>query len=206
MEDSMQNDARAVIMPQAIQVARRGSARVLGMIESLLDIARLQSGSFELTCIPVDLQAVVDAVVIDYLPQAQDYGVTLHSDVPPGLVAKADLNKLSRVITNLLDNALKFTPPGGQVGFTATAIDGVLEMQVRDTGPGIPADFRDKIFDQFIQVPGQRGRRRGSGLGLTFCRLAIEAHGGRIWVESPPSGGSVFAFTLPAFSAPASIN
>lgn len=203
MEDGLKNDARAEIMPQAIQVARRGSARVLGMIESLLDIARLQSGSFELTCIPVDLQAVVDTILIDYLPQAQDYGVTLHSDVPSGLVAKADLNKVSRVITNLLDNALKFTPPGGQVGFTALAIDGMLEMRVRDTGPGIPAEFRDKIFDQFIQVPGQRSRRRGSGLGLTFCRLAIEAHGGRVWVESPPSGGSVFAFTLPAFTVPA---
>lgn len=203
MEDGLKNDARAEIMPQAIQVARRGSARVLGMIESMLDIARLQAGSFELTCIPVDLQAIVDSVVIDYLPQAQDYGVILHSDVPPGMVANADLNKITRVITNLLDNALKFTPPGGQITFTATATSDLVEMRVSDTGPGIPPEFREKIFEQFSQVPGQRGRRRGSGLGLTFCRLAIEAHGGRIWVEGPPRGGSVFVFTLPAFTPPA---
>jgi PAS domain S-box-containing protein len=198
MEDGLKNDARAEILPQAIQVARRGSMRVLGMIESMLDIARLQAGSFELACIPVDMQAVVDSVVIDYLPQAQDYGVALSSDVPSGLVARADLNKITSVITNLLDNALKFTPPGGHITFTATANADFVELRVSDTGPGIPLEFREKIFDQFAQVPGQRGRRRGSGLGLTFCRLAIEAHGGRIWVEGPPSGGSVFVFTLPA--------
>lgn len=200
MEDGLTNEARAEIMPQALQVARRGSMRVLGMIESLLDIARLQSGTLELTRIPVDVQAVIDSVVIEFLPQAQDYGVVLRSDAPPGLVASADLTKFTRVITNLLDNALKFTPPGGAVSFGATTDDGMVEIRVSDTGPGIPVEFQEKIFDQFAQVPGQRGRRRGSGLGLTFCRLAIEAHGGRIWVESPPGGGSVFVFTLPAMN------
>jgi PAS domain S-box-containing protein len=200
MEDGLTNEARAEIMPQALQVARRGSMRVLGMIESLLDIARLQSGTLELTRIPVDVQAVIDSVVIDFLPQAQDYGVVLRSDAQPGLVANADLTKFTRVITNLLDNALKFTPPGGVVAFGANASDGMVEIRISDTGPGIPAEFREKIFDQFAQVPGQRGRRRGSGLGLTFCRLAIEAHGGRIWVENAPGGGSVFVFTLPAMN------
>ncbi|HWQ83026.1 MAG TPA: GAF domain-containing protein, partial [Anaerolineales bacterium] len=202
MEGGLTNESQAEIMPQALQVARRGSMRVLGMIESLLDISRLQSGSLELTRIPVDMQTVVDSVLIDFLPQAQDYGVIVHSKVPPGLVASADLTKITRVITNLLDNALKFTPPGGKVAFTGASGDGLIELRISDSGPGVPVDFREKIFDQFAQVPGQRGRRRGSGLGLTFCKLAVEAHGGRIWVETPSSGGSVFVFTLPAASQP----
>jgi len=197
MEDSLKNEARAEILPQAIQVARRGSARVLGMVESLLDIARLQSGAIELIRMAVDLQAVVDSILVEFLPQSQDYGVILRNEIPSGLVVNADLHKITRVLTNLLDNALKFTPPGGQIVFSAVGSGEMVEIRVSDTGPGIPAEFREKIFDQFAQVPGQRGRRRGSGLGLTFCRLAIEAHGGRIWVESPPGGGSVFIFTLP---------
>ena len=197
MEDSLKNEARSEILPQAIQVARRGSTRVLGMVESLLDISRLQSGTIELIRIPIDLQAVVDTILVDFLPQSQDYGVILRSEIPSRLVVNADLHKITRVLTNLVDNALKFTPPGGQIIFSAAASGDKVEIRVSDTGPGIPAEFREKIFDQFAQVPGQRGRRRGSGLGLTFCRLAIEGHGGRIWVESPPDGGSAFIFTLP---------
>jgi signal transduction histidine kinase len=80
----------------------------------------------------------------------------------------------------------------------------MITVQVLDTGPGIPEDFREKIFDRFSQVPGQSGRRRGSGLGLTFCKLAVEAHGGRIWVEPRPGGGSIFTLTLPIEGPPAS--
>jgi signal transduction histidine kinase len=75
--------------------------------------------------------------------------------------------------------------------------DGMVAVQVSDTGPGIPAEYREKIFERFSQIPGLAGRRRGSGLGLTFCRLALDAQGGKIWAAARPGGGSVFTFTLP---------
>jgi signal transduction histidine kinase len=111
----------------------------------------------------------------------------------------ADQGKTSRVLTNLVDNALKFTPTGEQVSITAElSPDGdMMIVKVIDRGPGVPEAYRDKIFDRFTQIPKQLGRKRGTGLGLTFCRLAVEAHGGRIWVEPRPEGGSIFIFSMP---------
>jgi signal transduction histidine kinase len=105
-----------------------------------------------------------------------------------------------RVAGNLIDNAMKFSPSGGQVVISACVNEcGMAQVQISDNGPGIPEEYREKVFERFTQVPGQRSRRRGSGLGLTFCRMAIEAHGGRIWVENQqaPLTGSIFIFTLP---------
>jgi signal transduction histidine kinase len=78
----------------------------------------------------------------------------------------------------------------------------LVAVRVTDTGPGIPEGYREKVFERFTQVPGLRGRRRGSGLGLTYCRLAVEAHGGKIWFEPGPGGGSRFVFTLPVAEPP----
>jgi len=137
--------------------------------------------------------------VHELLSQANEAGIHLHNDVPNDLPKiRADNGKLRRVLTNLLDNALKFTPENGQVSISAElSLSGTITVHVSDTGPGIPEEYREKIFDRFSQVPGQSGRRRGSGLGLTFCKLAVEAHGGHIWVEPRPGGGSTFTLTLP---------
>ncbi|MBC8496075.1 MAG: hypothetical protein H8D37_00300 [Chloroflexi bacterium] len=109
-----------------------------------------------------------------------------------------DEDKISRVITNLLDNAVKFSPEGGEVRFVAHAADEGVVIQVCDQGPGISEEYRAIIFERFAQISGQFGRWRGAGLGLAFSRLAVEAHGGKIWVEPPPDGqGSVFTLTLP---------
>jgi signal transduction histidine kinase len=99
---------------------------------------------------------------------------------------------------NLIDNAVKFTPEGGRIQILASRLpeDSIL-VQVKDSGPGVPEEYRDKIFEPFSQIPGIRSRRRGSGLGLAFCKLAVEACGGKIWVESEPGKGSVFSITLP---------
>ena len=110
----------------------------------------------------------------------------------------ADAGKTQRVLANLVDNALKFSPEGGQVTVrVAYHAPDILAVAVSDNGPGIPEEYREKVFERFSQVPGLHGRRGGSGLGLTFCRLVIEAQGGKIWVETDPGGGSVFVFTLP---------
>jgi signal transduction histidine kinase len=99
---------------------------------------------------------------------------------------------------NLVDNALKYTPAGGNVTVHASlADDDKLQVEVSDTGPGIPDAYKERLFDHFVQVEGRERVRRGVGLGLTFCRLVVTAHGGRIWIEDNPGGGSVFVFTLP---------
>ncbi|HZY41170.1 MAG TPA: ATP-binding protein, partial [Anaerolineae bacterium] len=108
---------------------------------------------------------------------------------------------IGRVLTNLLDNALKFTPAGGQITVLTerwAADPAFVRCAVRDTGPGIPPEFRTRIFERFAQLPDQSGRRRGTGLGLSFCHLAVEAHGGQIWVDTAPGGGSEFSFTVKA--------
>jgi signal transduction histidine kinase len=172
---------------------------MLGMTESLLEIARLRSGKIETSLTSIDLRALTTGLLNDFMPQSLEYGIILRNEVPEDAPAvRADLAKTARVLTNLVDNALKFTPSGGQVVVSVDRMeDGMVTVQVSDSGPGIPDEYREKIFDRFSQVPGLVGRRRGSGLGLTFCRLALDSQGGKIWVEPRPGGGSVFAFTLP---------
>jgi len=200
MTTSMPDKADVVL--QAAQVARRSAMRLLGLVESLLDIARLQSGEMELIIARVNLRTLAAGVVNDFLNQAEEYGLILRNEVDEAIPpVRADTNKAQRILTNLVDNALNFTPPGGQVVVSASMFgENVVAVKVSDSGPGVPEAFRVRIFNRFTQVPGLRGRRRGSGLGLTFCRLAVEAHGGRIWVEPRPAGGSVFVFTLPIAS------
>jgi signal transduction histidine kinase len=188
------------VVKQAVEVARRGGQRVLGMIESLLEIARLQSGKIEVSQTNFNLKTTVSNVFNDFISQALEYGIILRNEIPEDAPqVRGDLGKTTRVLTNLVDNALKFTPPGGQVMLTASRHGAnMVAVRVSDTGPGVPEEFREVIFERFSQVPGLSGRRRGSGLGLTFCRLALDAQGGRIWYEPQPNGGSVFVFTLPA--------
>jgi signal transduction histidine kinase len=187
------------LVVQALQVARRGAQRMLGMTESLLEISRLQAGKTETSLASINLRNLAAGVLGDFLQEALEYGIILRNEIPEDAPAvRADLSKTTRVLTNLVDNALKFTPSGGQVILTVDGIeDGMVAVQVSDTGPGIPAEYREKIFERFSQIPGLAGRRRGSGLGLTFCRLALDAQGGKIWAAARPGGGSVFTFTLP---------
>jgi PAS domain S-box-containing protein len=200
LESTLSDDQKAdELVDQAVRVARNSTNRVLGLIESLLDIARLTAGRMELYMTSFDMSSLIASTISELMTQANEIGVILRNEFPAGLPhVYADQGKVTRVITNLLDNALKFTPAGGQVVVSGEAYPkDMIVIRVSDTGPGIPEEFREKIFDRFTQVPGQRGRRRGSGLGLTFCRLAVETHGGRIWVEPRMGGGSVFTFTLP---------
>lgn len=187
---------------QAVNVARRGAQRVLGLIDAVLEIARMEAGGVEAELSWLALSEVIAGVLSEYLPQAEEYGIGLEAEeTGPLPVIYSDRGKISRVVANLVDNAIKFTPPGGMVKVLCRPIpEQQVMVQVSDTGPGVPEEYREVIYERFKQVPGRAGRRRGSGLGLTFCKLAIETLGGRIWYEPAPSGGSVFNFTLPVAS------
>jgi signal transduction histidine kinase len=113
-----------------------------------------------------------------------------------------DTEKIERVLLNLVDNALKFSPRESFINVHVyryvPVITPLLRIDVVDNGPGVPLTERESIFDRFVQIQQHQTRlRRGSGLGLNFCKTAVEAHGGRIWIEDNPSGGSIFSFTLP---------
>ncbi|MEA2009052.1 MAG: GAF domain-containing protein [Chloroflexota bacterium] len=199
MEDILPDDQNKDILVQSLKVARRSTMRVLQLIRSLLDISRLSSGNLELILDFTNICDVVNDLLIEFIPQANQVGVILQNNIQDNLPRLwVDVDKMKRVVSNLIDNAIKFTPEGGKVILSAAPHgENELLFQVRDTGPGVPVDYREKIFERFAQVPGTRGRRRGSGLGLTFCLLAVEAHGGKVWVDDHPEGGSIFSFILP---------
>ena len=111
-------------------------------------------------------------------------------------MAWIDQDMIRRVLVNMVTNAIKYSPRHGQVDVVASEGEGCLNFSVTDEGPGIPAEYQWRIFDKFARVQ-VKDARSGVGLGLAFCRLAVEAHGGRIWVESTPGQGSTFVFTLP---------
>ncbi len=183
---------------EMLEIAFRGTRKVLALINDILDVSRLESGVLPLERERVDVLALVAEAVDLQGPQARDKGLRVDHDVAPGLPAAwVDPGLVSRVMQNLLGNAIKFTPPGGAVRVvvrTDAAEADRLRVSVADTGPGIPADVRRRLFEKF--VTGQQAER-GTGLGLAFCRLVVEAHGGSIWAEDG-SPGTVFQFTLPA--------
>ncbi len=186
---------------QAIDLALRSCNRLLGLVNALLDIAKMESGELQLQRRPTALAAVIQEVADELTPLARDQGLTLAIETADSLpLALLDPEKMVRVLANLIDNALKFTPAGGVITIRAVRDPADTEralVGVLDTGPGIPDEYSGRIFDRFVQIAGRKGNRSGSGLGLSFCRLTVEAHGGRIWVENRPEGGSAFYFTLP---------
>jgi len=200
LDESIPSEFHDEVIARSLQVARRGAKRVLRLIMSLLDVARMQSGRIELNKEPVELPALVTELLMDIEMVAEEYGISVINEVAEDLpVVFVDKDKISRVITNLLDNAVKFSTENGEVRIAAHAADEEIIIWVSDQGPGISEEYRSIIFERFAQISGQFGRWRGAGLGLAFSRLVIEAHGGKIWVEDPPDGqGSIFMMTLPS--------
>ncbi len=191
---------QSALIGQAVDLALRAANKLLAMVNTLLDIAKMQTGELELKRRPVSAAGLVAEVLAELGPLATELNIPLINAVGPDLPpVDADREKLGRVLTNLVDNALKYSPPGQPVTVRAEPHEGGAQLRfaVLDAGPGIPDDYRARIFERFVQVRGREGRRRGTGLGLSFCKLTIEAHGGAIWVDNRPEGGSAFTFTLP---------
>jgi len=183
-----------------LRIARNNAQRMLKIVDDILAVSRLESGRMELQRASVQLADLVAGVLRAQAPLAAEKELRLQSEVPSALPpAWADAWLLERVLQNLVDNAIKFTPPGGTVTLTVRQSEEnlkppCLHVSVTDDGPGVPPDLQQRVFQKFV-TGGQEGS--GSGLGLAYCKLVVEAHGGRIWVESAPDQGATFTFSLP---------
>ena len=180
------------------EVAYQGGQRLLNLINAILDVNRLESGQMPLEREPIRLDLIAAELVEMERVLARDRQQTLENHVQPDLpLVSVDVELLRRVLQNLIGNAIKFVPVGGHIVLDAhVEVDSAqyLVVSVSDDGPGILPDLQARLFQKFVSG---RVHGRGSGLGLAFCRLVVEAHGGRIWVESMPGSGAVFHFTLP---------
>jgi GAF domain-containing protein/nitrogen-specific signal transduction histidine kinase len=182
-----------------LEVAFASANSLLGLVEEILDVSQLEAGEMPLVIVPVNLRQLAGRALRTLEALATDADIKVHIDAPDDLPDIAvDRDQIERVFINLLDNALRHTPDDGQVRIAIEPGDVLQTVTVSDTGEGIPPEFRERIFERFFRLESDRQRgSKGSGLGLTFCRLAVEAHGGRIWVDDGPEGGAAFHFTLP---------
>lgn len=180
-----------------IEMVRMASLRLSDLIANILDIAKLESGTMKLNLSPFSPEASLAAVRDLTKVPADNKGVSIEVAPSTTVPVVGDQKLLDRVLMNLVGNALKFTPSGGKITLAARADDASVEFSVADTGPGIPADKVDAVFEKFKQLDRDAAARAGYGLGLSICRKIVEVHEGRIWVESQEGKGSRFAFRVP---------
>ncbi len=175
------------------------AGRMHRLVIELLELARLEGGAVNLRHEQVDLSLLLGKITAQFSQQAREAGVELRQDIPPLPPLLGDGDRLAQVFTNLVDNGLKHTPPGGWLRIRAGSKDRILEVSVADSGIDIPAEDRERIFERFYQVDKSRARTgpQGTGLGLAIAREIVEAHGGSIGVESRQGAGTVFVVKLP---------
>jgi signal transduction histidine kinase len=191
---AMQADVSASLRREGLEVALRSVRKLLFLIDAILDVSRLESGHFPLEMTLADLSRIVAEVIASFQALAAAGRVSLHLDAADLPAVRFDEVLVRRVVENLVGNAIKFTPGGGGVRVRLQRGEGVVRVSVSDDGPGIEPDLGARLFEKFVT-----GRRpgRGSGLGLAFCRLAVEAHGGTIGLDPAFGRGATFHFTLP---------
>lgn len=198
--DGVASDPQAA--QRAAEIIHDETGRLHRMVESLLDLARLEAGSVALDRRPVQIDAILRGVADSMAVRAKEQGVTLRTELPGALPAvNGDGDRLAQVFTNLVDNALSYTPTGGSVTLRAQGMDGGLAIMVQDTGAGISAEDLPRIFERFYQADKSRQRsaaRRGTGLGLAIAREIVEAHGGTVSASSAPGQGTTVTVWLPA--------
>jgi len=181
---------------EALSDCLEESERVLSMLTTLMDISEAETGTMKLNVTQVALAALVQEVVDLYEDTAEDSHVTLHARVPADLTVPADRDRLRQALANLVDNAIKYTPPGGRVDVSGGADRDAVVIRVADTGRGISAQDLPRIFDRLYRGDESR-TTRGLGLGLSLVRASVEAQGGSVTVTSNPGNGSVFEIRLP---------
>lgn len=184
---------------KVLQLAKRSSEEMLSMIQNLLDVAKMEEGRLQLHPQRISLIVLLNQIAEDFQVQAEKEAkslkIVLLSELPDVL---ADADLIRRVMQNLLSNAIRHTSSGGNIWVEAKGRDSNIQVTVADDGEGIPPEYKEKIFDKFVQAERKHMHlRTGTGLGLTFCKMVIELHGGKIAVESEVGKGSAFTFTLP---------
>jgi signal transduction histidine kinase len=183
-----------------IATIRRSAEQMNSLIEDLMDVKRIETGQLAVEPRPLRLGSVIREALDLLRPVAQSRGQSIDEDISDDLPgASADPGRIQQVVSNLVGNALKFSLTGGRVMVSAECVASEIRIAITDTGPGITADQLPHVFGRFWQ--GQRSDRRGIGLGLAIAKGIIDAHGGRIWVESRAGEGATFYFTLPTAEA-----
>jgi NtrC-family two-component system sensor histidine kinase KinB len=185
-------------LAQVLDIALRSGQQLHDLVDSMLDVSRLERGKVPLKQVPVAVNDLFRAVEDQVSPTAQAKQIELSFDVRgEAPLLRVDHSMIRRVLVNLVDNAIKYSTHRRPVRVVADQRNGDVIFSVIDQGPGIPLEQQGRIFEKFVRLHHQ-GDPSGIGLGLAFCRLAVEAHGGHIWVESAPDQGSTFSFMLPA--------
>jgi len=187
---------------ELLESVREEADRLNRLVQNLLEMTRLESGALQLRREPHPMEEVIGAALGRVGKRLAGRRVTTR--VPPDLplVAMDDV-LIEQVLVNLLDNALKYTPPASPIEIISTATDRSVTVEIADHGPGLPAGEEDKIFEKFYRA--RPSGSRGAGLGLAICRGIVRAHGGRIWAQNLPGGGVAFLFTLPLGETPAAV-
>lgn len=181
-----------------LQTIEKHTDRLTYLIEDLLTISRLESGQIVMNLSRVELRGEAQRVIDDLQARAEEKNVTIENAVPPGLGARADADRLQQVFFNLVENAIKYGTHGGHVLIGGKLLsENKVELWVRDDGPGIPAEARERVFERFYRVDRARSRETGgTGLGLSIVKHIAQAHGGEVWVKSELGTGTTFFFTL----------
>jgi len=192
------------IPPEVVEHARtvqHAAEQMDALIQDLLDVTRIESGTLRLSTHAMPVSSLIDYTVELFSPIAHESGVVLAANLGEALPpVEADPDRLAQVLSNLVGNAIKFTPRGGRVTLTADRDHDEVRISIADTGAGIPATDLPRVFDRFWQA--RRTNRSGAGLGLTIARGIVRGHGGRIWIESDEGQGTRVHFTLPAAKGP----
>lgn len=188
---------------ELLGIAQKNADRLFRMVSDILDLARIEAGRFERRREPFDVVASLRGAIDRLQRLAQDKGIAMALAAPAGaLTVSADGVRMEQVFTNLLGNALKFTPRGGRIDVAAEDLGAEILITVTDSGVGISDEHLDRVFDRFYRVPLPAGSAvEGTGLGLSICKAVVEEHGGRIWVKSQVGRGSTFFVAVPKESA-----
>lgn len=189
-----------VRLSAALGTVEDATGRMNALIADLLDKSKLDAGQYPLECKPLDVVDLLQKACALLVTLTSDKNIQLNCTSSAGLSIEADPLRMFQVLSNLLGNAIKFTPSGGRIDLDAWEMDGKVLVSVRDNGGGIQARHMPHIFERYWTI--REGNPNGSGLGLYICRSIVQAHGGELWAQSEPGEGSVFTFSIPALAAP----